>query len=197
MKFSQKMPLYFFYTMVQKSQKWPKTQIKAGSCLNPSSFEKRAQNWLSFTLHAFQLETSDATLWCSWHRQTRLSLRNRWAWRHGNQPAQQCIVLMQSFRTGMRISLCITLQGWKPGLDTAASNRLANYNSWALSSVLTFRQFSLRDNHCRFCRVAKTFEEEAKEIKKKKVSKRILSNMQSICLWKMSLCIFCFISGQQ
>ena len=33
MKFSQKMPLYFFYTMVQKSQKWPKTQIKGGSCL--------------------------------------------------------------------------------------------------------------------------------------------------------------------
>ena len=32
MKFSHKMPLYFFYTMVQKSQKWPKTQIK-GSCL--------------------------------------------------------------------------------------------------------------------------------------------------------------------
>ena len=27
------MPLYFFYTMVQKSQKWPKTQIKGGSCL--------------------------------------------------------------------------------------------------------------------------------------------------------------------
>ena len=32
MQFSDKMPLYFFYTMVQKSQKWPKTQIK-GSCL--------------------------------------------------------------------------------------------------------------------------------------------------------------------
>ena len=30
MKFSQKMPLYFIYTMVQKSQKWPKTQIKGG-----------------------------------------------------------------------------------------------------------------------------------------------------------------------
>ena len=30
MKFSQKMPLYFFYTMVQKSQKRPKTQIKGG-----------------------------------------------------------------------------------------------------------------------------------------------------------------------
>ena len=27
------MPLNLFYTMVQKSQKWPKTQIK-GSCLN-------------------------------------------------------------------------------------------------------------------------------------------------------------------
>ena len=24
------MPLYLFYTMVQKSQKWPKTQIRGG-----------------------------------------------------------------------------------------------------------------------------------------------------------------------
>ena len=29
------MPPYVFYTIVQKSQKWPKTQIKGGgSCLN-------------------------------------------------------------------------------------------------------------------------------------------------------------------
>ena len=28
------MPLYLFYTMVQKSQKWPKTQIKGGPALN-------------------------------------------------------------------------------------------------------------------------------------------------------------------
>ena len=28
------MHLNLFYTMVQKSQKWPKTQIKGGSCLN-------------------------------------------------------------------------------------------------------------------------------------------------------------------
>ena len=41
MKFSQKMPLYFFYTMVQKSQKWPITQIKGGSCL-----KQRVQNFL-------------------------------------------------------------------------------------------------------------------------------------------------------
>ena len=27
------MPLYFIYTMVQKSQKWPKTQIKGGPAL--------------------------------------------------------------------------------------------------------------------------------------------------------------------
>ena len=27
------MPLYFFYTMGQKSQKWPKTQIKGGPAL--------------------------------------------------------------------------------------------------------------------------------------------------------------------
>ena len=35
MKFSQKMPLYVLYSMVQNSQKWPKTQIKGGgSCRN-------------------------------------------------------------------------------------------------------------------------------------------------------------------
>ena len=28
------MSLYLFYTMVQKSKKWPKTQIKGGICLN-------------------------------------------------------------------------------------------------------------------------------------------------------------------
>ena len=33
MKISQKMSLYVFYTMVQKSQKWPKTQIKGGPAL--------------------------------------------------------------------------------------------------------------------------------------------------------------------
>ena len=33
------MPLNLFYTMVQKSQKWPKTQIKGGggSCLKNAS----------------------------------------------------------------------------------------------------------------------------------------------------------------
>ena len=31
------MPLYFVYTMVQKSRKWPKTQIKGGSCLNTAN----------------------------------------------------------------------------------------------------------------------------------------------------------------
>ena len=28
------MPLYFLYTIVQKSQKWPKTQIKGGPALS-------------------------------------------------------------------------------------------------------------------------------------------------------------------
>ena len=37
------MPLDLFYTMVQKSQKWPKTQIKGGSCLKP---DWRAQKFL-------------------------------------------------------------------------------------------------------------------------------------------------------
>ena len=32
------MPLNFVYTMVQKSKKWPKTQIKGGSCLNITDY---------------------------------------------------------------------------------------------------------------------------------------------------------------
>ena len=32
------MSLNLFYTMVQKSQKWPKTQIKGGSCLNTKNY---------------------------------------------------------------------------------------------------------------------------------------------------------------
>ena len=37
MKYLQKMPLNVFYTMVQKSQKWPKTQIKGGPALKLAS----------------------------------------------------------------------------------------------------------------------------------------------------------------
>ena len=38
------MPLNLFYTMVQKSQKWPKTQIKGGSCLK--SFHQTFFDWI-------------------------------------------------------------------------------------------------------------------------------------------------------
>ena len=37
MKFSKKMPLYFFYTMVQKCQKWLKTQIMGSPALKRKS----------------------------------------------------------------------------------------------------------------------------------------------------------------
>ena len=78
----------------------------------PFKLPKNMQKNGCFSLcKLFNLKTSNATLWCSWHRQTQFSLRNRWAWCHGNQPTQQCMVVMQSFRTGMRISLCITLRG--------------------------------------------------------------------------------------
>ena len=40
MKFSQKMPLYFFYTMVQKSQKWPKPQIKEGPAFKKKKYHR-------------------------------------------------------------------------------------------------------------------------------------------------------------
>ena len=42
------MRLYFVYTMVQKSQKWPKTQIK-GSCLNRANFRK-SERWQKSTV---------------------------------------------------------------------------------------------------------------------------------------------------
>ena len=42
MEFSQKMPLSFFYTMVQKSQKWPKTQIK-GVLWSPQAYGRAGQ----------------------------------------------------------------------------------------------------------------------------------------------------------
>ena len=38
------MPLYLSYTMVQKSQKWPKTQIK-GSCLKWTNLQNKI--WFS------------------------------------------------------------------------------------------------------------------------------------------------------
>ena len=43
MKFSQKLALYFFYTMVQESQKWPKTQIKGAISLKAKVLVKLKQ----------------------------------------------------------------------------------------------------------------------------------------------------------
>ena len=42
------MPLIFFYTMVQKSQKWPKTQIKGGPALKENWTEKVRLRWSIF-----------------------------------------------------------------------------------------------------------------------------------------------------
>ena len=40
------MPLTLFYTMVQKSQKWPKTQIKGGgSCLKDARTQSLGAPW--------------------------------------------------------------------------------------------------------------------------------------------------------
>ena len=55
------MPLYLFYTMVQKSQKWPKTQIKGGgggSCLKQSMWLlHNRQQILYFTWQRFLWQT--------------------------------------------------------------------------------------------------------------------------------------------
>ena len=42
------MPRYFFYTMVQKSQKWPKTQIKGGPALNSMTTRNLQENFHIF-----------------------------------------------------------------------------------------------------------------------------------------------------
>ena len=55
MQFSHKIPLYFFYTMVQKSKKWPKTQIE-GSCLK------------KFTKQRLILKTQKQRFLASFHR---------------------------------------------------------------------------------------------------------------------------------
>ena len=51
------MPLNLFYTMVQKSQKWPKTQIKGGG---PA--------WSSFPITMTFCKTNFGTIFgkCSW-----------------------------------------------------------------------------------------------------------------------------------
>ena len=46
------MPLDLFNTMVQKSQKWPKTQIKGGPALRRKNFPK------------FNNTMSTAAIWC-------------------------------------------------------------------------------------------------------------------------------------
>ena len=42
------MPLYLFYTMVQKSQKWPKTQIKGGG--GPALTSRSLRRWKSWLM---------------------------------------------------------------------------------------------------------------------------------------------------
>ena len=72
------MPLNLFYTMVQKSQKWPKTQIKGGPALNlffsggsvsPSRLAKEScRRWRNLvdpplhTAHAYSIRDRIAVL---------------------------------------------------------------------------------------------------------------------------------------
>ena len=57
------MPLNLFYTMVQKSQKWPKTQIKGGSCLN--KWTNNVQ-WALFCVQHYDICVSAACWLIAW-----------------------------------------------------------------------------------------------------------------------------------
>ena len=48
------MPLNLFYTMVQKSQKWPKTQIKGGGGFRLKPHIEVRFKWMWFPIGIFQ-----------------------------------------------------------------------------------------------------------------------------------------------
>ena len=52
------MPLYLFYTMVQKTQKWPKPQIKVCSRLNREDKKIVYVEWRRFECRDFRLPRS-------------------------------------------------------------------------------------------------------------------------------------------
>ena len=59
------MPLNFFYTMVQKSQKWPKTQIKGGGPAlrqDPPPLDLSFWSFLTFVHHGIA-EVERHLLW--------------------------------------------------------------------------------------------------------------------------------------
>ena len=58
------MPLYLFYTMVQKSQKWPKTQIKGGSCDNfPASSQSSPKTEMPRTKLPYFFSGNPTSCW--------------------------------------------------------------------------------------------------------------------------------------
>ena len=65
------MPLYFFYTMVQKSQIWPKTQIKGGSCLKNLAVDTNVNGNIQFHCIA----QWDRCLDCSMYERIRATLK--------------------------------------------------------------------------------------------------------------------------
>ena len=94
------MPLNLFYTIVQKSQKWPKTQIKGGSCLKQP---KRARiEWACYKIHSNSkcFETSvhhvfarRRTRWLV--RDERGTLNGSTSWGNaGNPECWRCVVRM-------------------------------------------------------------------------------------------------------
>ena len=60
MQFLQKMPFYVFYTMAQKSQKWPKTQIRGGG---------PALRWFGTVLGRTKCAIFFVKTYCLWHKQ--------------------------------------------------------------------------------------------------------------------------------
>ena len=60
------MPLNLFYTMVQKSQKWPKTQIKGGPALKARFRFPGKRLWLAEGCWHMLLEAIWDGVWRDW-----------------------------------------------------------------------------------------------------------------------------------
>ena len=85
MKFSQKMPLNIFYSIVQKSRKWPKTQIM-WSCLKAGPPPLDLSFWSFFTFLHHGIEEVERHLLWKFHKKIQ-----RKSWSNGPPKLLACL----------------------------------------------------------------------------------------------------------
>ena len=97
------MPLYLFYATVQKSQKWPKTQIKGGGGGPALRHHYRARNW-TFDENHFVVSSSSSF----WNASSGENRVKKFSGEVGIKCHQSCLVAL-AFCTKLLIKLAISL----------------------------------------------------------------------------------------